>query len=321
MGTTPPKDQLSPKPDHDSRFWAVLIGIDGYLDTPQLSGCVADANAMKEYLKGTLHVPNNHIECLLRPQDGECIGKDPTRENIINTLLALSTLKEKEKEISNIIIYFAGHGSIYLNSDYYDEGTIQYYGSSLALCPSDRGTPDNNGNGTIHDIGDRLINDILSEISEDVHITVILDCCHSSGITQGIPGAIEPGEEKRKAPLSGDTNGQRHTTRLQSTLEAMFQFDKGGPKCGDFQNRISDNWVPKMGSHVLLAACQGYQQAKEIKKEDVSRGVFTKALIEVLESKEWKEKELKGKTRQSPLGNVRTHNFGPRRSRLKTAEG
>ncbi|KAK0458348.1 peptidase C14, caspase domain-containing protein [Desarmillaria tabescens] len=304
---------ITPTPEQQSRppqFWAVLIGIDGYLHTPQLSGCVSDANEMERYLIDTLHVPGNHIQCLLR-DDSQIAARvdpnsdpsdDPTRNNIIQTLRNLPAKNNIRKD-DKIIIYFAGHGSIYLNSDYYKEGTIESFGCSQALCPSDRdqGTPD---------IGDRLINDILSKISKDTgaHITVILDCSHSSGITQGIPGAIPHNANPREQDEAdfGDTEGKRHTSPLSLTFEAMFDSPED-TKWGNFQHRKSEKWVPNMKSHVLLAACQGYQQAKEIKKEDVSRGVFTKALIEVLESKEWKEKELKEKTYDALTGQLNAH--------------
>ncbi|KAK0458323.1 uncharacterized protein EV420DRAFT_392932 [Desarmillaria tabescens] len=287
MGTTPPKDQQYVY--RPPQFWAVLIGIDGYLHTPQLSGCVSDANEMERYLIDTLHVPGNHIQCLSRDDSQIAVrvdpnsdpSDDPTRNNIIQTLRNLPAK----------------------NDNYYKEETIESYGCSQALCPSDR------GQGTA-DIGDRLINDILSKISKDTgaHITVILDCSHSSGITQGMPGAIprnanriEQGEAD-----SGNTEGQRHASPLLSTLEAMFDSPVD-TKGGNFPDRKSEKWVPNMKSHVLLAACQGYQQAKEIKKEDVSRGVFTKALIEVLESKEWKENELKEKTYDALIGQLNAH--------------
>ncbi|KAK0452853.1 peptidase C14, caspase domain-containing protein, partial [Desarmillaria tabescens] len=162
------------------QFWAVLIGIDAYPTTP-LRGCVSDAREMAKYLIGDLGVPEDHIQYLL--------GNDssiPTRDNIIKTLLGLST-DDRIRKGDNIIIYFAGKGSIYLNRDYFPKGTLEWYGSNIALCPVDRTTPHDNGVGVIPDISDREINIILSEIAgtKGCHITVILDCCHSSGATRG----------------------------------------------------------------------------------------------------------------------------------------
>ncbi|KAK0458318.1 uncharacterized protein EV420DRAFT_1270521, partial [Desarmillaria tabescens] len=114
--------------------YAVLIGIDGYSLGSQLSGCVSDAKAMMEYLMSTLHIPEGNIQCLLHSRDVASVKDDPTRQNIIDNLRALS----KKQRVQYIIIYFAGHGSIYLNSDYCEDG-IESYGSSHALCPADRG--------------------------------------------------------------------------------------------------------------------------------------------------------------------------------------
>ncbi|PBK94590.1 hypothetical protein ARMGADRAFT_1164235 [Armillaria gallica] len=49
-----------------SRFWAVLISVDGDPHYP-LHGCVSDAELMEKYLIENLGVPSNHIQRLLGP--------------------------------------------------------------------------------------------------------------------------------------------------------------------------------------------------------------------------------------------------------------
>ncbi|KAK0213453.1 hypothetical protein DFS33DRAFT_1226655, partial [Desarmillaria ectypa] len=108
-----------------------------------------------------------------------------TRANIIHTLLRISADTRINKG-DNIVIYFSGHGSKYLCSDYpHYRGTIAGKGTIEALCHIDRDTLDKNGI-TIPDISDREINTILSEISRTKghRITFILDCCHSSSLTR-----------------------------------------------------------------------------------------------------------------------------------------
>ncbi|SJL04774.1 uncharacterized protein ARMOST_08144 [Armillaria ostoyae] len=49
---------------YSSRFWAILICIDGYPYYP-LHGCVSDARLMEKYLVENLGVPKNRIQLLL----------------------------------------------------------------------------------------------------------------------------------------------------------------------------------------------------------------------------------------------------------------
>ncbi|KAK0443864.1 hypothetical protein EV421DRAFT_2035292 [Armillaria borealis] len=152
--------RLKPSPDHQiprhrldaSRFWAVLIGIDGHKTSP-LRGCVSDALTMESYL------------------------------NIVSSLLSL--VHNSQIELGdNIIIYFSGHGSCYSPSNLDHNAGM---GSIEALCPIDREDLDASG-VPIPDISDREINCILKEISRSKghHITFILDCCHSGSVTRGI---------------------------------------------------------------------------------------------------------------------------------------
>ncbi|KAK0186887.1 caspase domain-containing protein, partial [Armillaria mellea] len=153
------------------RFWAVLIGINAYHSSP-LRGCVSDVEKMEEFLTKDLGVSKDHIQRLLNVTS-------PTRENIINTLLDLST-NSKILHGDNIIIHFSGHGSSYDLSSIYKPDAISAVGSIEALCPMDRtaSSTDSSLIRCIPDISDREINIILAEISRTKgnHITLILDC-------------------------------------------------------------------------------------------------------------------------------------------------
>ncbi|PBK84496.1 hypothetical protein ARMGADRAFT_855115, partial [Armillaria gallica] len=97
---------------------------------------------------------------------------------IVNTLLSLSTNPQIQRG-NNIIVYFAGYGSSYDISDFYEAGSISAEGSIKVLCPMDCTASATDGG--IPDISDRELNTILAEIShaKGNHITVILDCCYS----------------------------------------------------------------------------------------------------------------------------------------------
>ncbi len=272
----------------------------------RLSGCVADAKAMEEYLTKDLGVQKHRIQRLFstssQPRTKSAISfihsiaknartalrhvqdsftrysKDmhldvassiPTRANIIDTLLSLSTNSEIENG-DNIIIYFAGHGSIYFCSEYppYEGTSVADKGSMEALCPIDRTPPDSEV--TILDISDREINTILKEIprTKGHRITFILDYCHSSGVTRSL------------TPL----NGVRSVDPLPDT-SIRDMFDAAHIRLRDllgYRSVYEGDWRPDMDSHVVLAACREYESAKERKGPNGNSGVFTQALIETL---------------------------------------
>ncbi len=196
----------------------------------------------------------------------------PTRANIIASLLRLST-DSRIKEGDNILIHFSGHGSKYFCSDYpHYKATSAGTGTIEVLCPIDR---DEGHGGMVPDISDREINVILSEISRTKghRITLILDCCHSSGLTR-----VAQGEEGVRAirPLPS------------SSIQDMF--DAADMNLGNLPGYLSisrEDWHPNMDSHVVLAACKEYEFAKEVKGADGYNGVFTRALISALKSADY----------------------------------
>ncbi|KAK0476231.1 caspase domain-containing protein [Armillaria luteobubalina] len=261
------------KPD-GHQMWAVLIGIDGYKNP--LRGCVADAHMFEEYLINVLHIPKEQIQCLLgnRPYDSSTHvpyeKSHPTRTNIIDTLLGLST-NPKINKGDSIIIYFSGHGSSYYCPDCYStifqspaagssaeaklaKTCFQHRCPIEALCPIDRDTPDTQGTG-IPDISDREINNILTHIydAKDARITVILDCCHGGGTT--------------RAPFSGTAR----TTESLPYGSFIRMLDAAKERMGDwdgYRDVWAEDWIPNMDSHVVLAACKDYQFAREWKDKN-----------------------------------------------------
>ncbi|KAK0224398.1 caspase domain-containing protein [Armillaria nabsnona] len=260
-----------------SRFWAVVVGIDAYRFSP-LRGCVSDALFMEKYLTEHLGVPKERIQRLIGTQAYTYPGDTsiPSRVNIIRTLLSVMTNPQIEYG-DNIIIYYSGHGSHYSCSEYFynwdtDSDNGQAYvagsGSIEALCPMDRNTLDVNGT-LVPDISDREINTILFQISliKGHRITLILDCCHSGGMTRDLP---EPGV-RTVPPLAS----------LEDMLLIADETLKGLPH---YKSVLAEDWHPDMDSHVVLAACREYEFAKEKRGKVGFNGVFTEDLVHTLKS-------------------------------------
>lgn len=269
----PPDPKLAPPPPipshciDASKFWAVVIGIDGYPE--RLHGCVSDAAKMATFLRDGLRVPQNRIQYLVdSPQNHRSSGVNtyPSRANIMATLYGLIDNPDVHKD-ENLIIYFAGHGSFY-SSEGGDIEVIE------ALCPIDRGSRDARG-APIQDICDREINTILSQISRTKghKITVILDCCHAGGATRDASGGTP-----------------RIVTGIESTsLEEVLRIADEGLEARRFpgyKSIQSKEWIPDMGSHVVVAACGAFQTAMEVQgeTEDATNGFFTMHLLAALRS-------------------------------------
>ncbi|KAK0443321.1 peptidase C14, caspase domain-containing protein [Armillaria borealis] len=280
-----------------SRTWAVLIGIDSYNDPMSLlRGCVRDALDMRTYLMEDLIVPEDRIQLLLSPHPYRDTVSDttafqvlvnpighifrnlypellatsscslPTRENIIRTLVNLST-NSKIQRSDHIIVFFSGHGSSYACSSYFKDD-IGRSGNVEVLCPMDRTSRNVPHRSIIPDISDREINVILKRIchAKGHQITVILDCCHSGGATRLPDTGI-----RLALPVEGS---------LRHVLEAAEKQRKNG---ADHVSVLSGDWKPDTFSHVVLAACKEYQLAKEVTGDDgKSAGVFTGALLRTL---------------------------------------
>ncbi|SJL12641.1 uncharacterized protein ARMOST_16070 [Armillaria ostoyae] len=245
--------------DHvdSSRFWVVLIGIDGYPYYP-LHGGVSDAKSMEKYLI-------------------EDLGTSPTRANIFKTLYNLVDNPDIKRG-DNIIVYFAGHGSRYAAEEYYRGRTPP--GVSLAsirpieaLCPMDRTAMDSTGS-PIPDISDREINALFTQISltKGHTITLILDCCYSGTHTKSSADRAH----RTVPPLPRASIGPM----LEGAHQALMAFPQYLARC----SVVALDWQPDTGSHVVLSACQEYQFAREVEEDTGFHGVFTSALVQVFRS-------------------------------------
>ncbi|KAK0491509.1 hypothetical protein IW261DRAFT_1556651 [Armillaria novae-zelandiae] len=225
-----------------SRFWVVIIGIDAYDQSP-LDGAFRNAKMILKYFIEDLGVPHTRIQCLLAPRSvkkNEAANfKHPTRANIIYTLYSLVSNKAVDPG-DYIVVYFAGHGSCYPLPD--QQGPMQCF------CPVDRDSTDAAGK-TVHDISDRELNVILSEIgrSKGDRITVLLDCT---------------------------TPAHKILTTSEKRLSKMFP---------DHRSILAQDWHPDLTSHIIIMACNDAQLAWEVLWADGTiSGVFTRRLLETL---------------------------------------
>ncbi|PBK59039.1 hypothetical protein ARMSODRAFT_960020 [Armillaria solidipes] len=282
------------------QFWAVIIGIDEYPNPRDvLHGCVCDATNVFNYLTTNMGVPKDHIKLLLGPLPTSSNVSSillPIRTNIIDALLSLST-NSRIHYGDNIIIYYAGHGTVYHCKDHPPFASLKGLGGGTieALCPMDRNTTDTHDGTPVPDISDRELYTILDEIcrTKGHHITVILDCCHSSSQTR-VPEGLTQGMMREARPMSEPTSIEDMFAIADKKLGELKTDDGSKPR---YLSISRADWLPELpvASHVILAACQAYEYAKELPGGPArSGGVFTSALLCSLKSIIAKPADLKG---------------------------
>ncbi|KZT02928.1 uncharacterized protein LAESUDRAFT_791079, partial [Laetiporus sulphureus 93-53] len=150
------------------QIFAVIIGINEYLCEKSLHGATGDAKKIAESLKISVQVPTEHMVILL--------DAAATRDEIVKSLHTHLHDNDRIHRGDAIIIYFAGHGTIY-------ETHVREPMKAIKLVDSGFELPD----GThVVDISDRQINLFLKELCDanGGNITVVTDCCYSAESTR-----------------------------------------------------------------------------------------------------------------------------------------
>ncbi|RXW20808.1 hypothetical protein EST38_g5036 [Candolleomyces aberdarensis] len=262
----------------DYQLWALIIGINEYANKRPLSGAVADANAMKEYLETSLKVPKDHI-VNLRDQAA-------TRRNIISAFEGLRD-NDRIKKHDPILIYYAGHGGELWPKD--DGNKIQ------ALIPVDYVAekicpiPDRTVASLVNGIANKRGNNITFDFSfmSTQTQTVILDCCHSGSGTRG--------DETDNSTVRGcELSPNDVPDHLDADIRRANLVPE--PEPGPTSNSAARGLVSARGfavrgmkSHILLAACSANEEAREDFKPasglpPIARGRFTTALLELFQT-------------------------------------
>lgn len=268
--------------DASPALFALTISIDTYQyasnKLPNLTGCVADANAIVEYLTNQLRVPEDHIKSLR--------NSDATRANIIQSIVDLSENPDI-KTGDAILIFYAGHGSEAAAPEGWPaRGSEIQMLLPYDFSPTTSSEPERQG---LHDI---TFGALLSRLAErkgnnivglcililrvfgvtwfHVAQTVILDSCHSgSGARTFATGPSSLAFNVRRAELHQDY-------RILSSVDQELRQEIGGSRKANDVEPITSG----LHSHVLLAgtSAKGYSMENTAKK----RGVFTAALLDLL---------------------------------------
>lgn len=145
---------------------ALLIGINYYNTPYQLSGCINDIIATRDYLVKNKNYEMKNITCM---RDDNILFKKPTKTNIITELKKFIQDSNKLRR-TEIWFHFSGHGTYVrdINGDELDK-------KDEVICPLD-----------MRMITDDELRNIFSGLNDDTLCYVCMDCCHS-GTNMDLP--------------------------------------------------------------------------------------------------------------------------------------
>ena len=265
-----------------TKIWAVLIGVDGYDHggIPPLQGCVNDVLDVQAYLQRNHKVPTDQITTLISPrrelrQKYSSLGNLPTHKNIVR---ALEDVTARSSENDFIHVHFSGHGkrfpTMFSNQDPKKPAT----GYDEGILPSDFNCwgPD----GLVPPLLDSEIGGLLEAMKGRL-LFIVLDCCHSGGMTRGEEHATE--------------------SCLVRCPDHRYGSSSNGPSSGPDGYRSpwnpeneplrhsnpTDSWWYRVQDYTVLAACQPNELASEhLSGASRHNGRLTHFMLEVLNSED-----------------------------------
>jgi hypothetical protein len=268
-------------------IYALLIGADFYFPnvTPEgamfesLMGCVRDVKRIEEeLLKERLKVPDGRILKLHasnRPENSDAPPEPPeqwpTYDNIVKKF---QELRHMATPGSQVYIHYSGHGG--RTTTKYKE-TKGVGGIDETLAPID-----------IEDMAvSRYVRDIelarlLREMAaKDLLVTLVLDSCHSGGMTRGRGSDVAVRGTDRIDMRQRERDPEESLVGTRAQLVDTWQ----GMEAGATRSaKATSGWMPEAKGYVMLAACRENESAVEYAFNGTDRsGALTYWLLHALQ--------------------------------------
>lgn len=226
-----------------ARLYALLVGINDYDVVPALSGCVADVERMESWLRETWPAADLAIETLK--------NEDATRA-AVGEQMRRHLGRAGTGDVA--LFHYCGHGARARSAPEFSAFFTGGRDEGLVCIDSRR-------EGGL-DLADKELAVLIAEIAaRDPHLAVLLDCCNSGSGTRDadqyrdfVPRTVA--EHPAGRPLESYAGGWYAAQMARG--EGLH--------------------IPE-GKHILLAACDRMQTAKELTGHG---GVFTTSLLKAL---------------------------------------
>jgi hypothetical protein len=249
-------------------LYALLVAVDTYPDgIRSLAGCVNDANAIQDLLQSRFAPHNLHLLRLNNEQ--------ATRTAIIQSFR--THLGQAAKD-DIALFFYAGHGSQTPTGGLFQQIEPDGLNESI-VCHDSR------PHGL--DLVDKDIATLITELtSRGIHVTTIFDSCHSGSITRGLDdfSAMQDDSscERRIAPRHDPQPADAYLANPAALEAAVRDIPAPPPGLGSLTLATSAFTPDDSGMHVLLAACEDNQTAKEYFGGGKRHGAFSYFLTQTL---------------------------------------
>jgi hypothetical protein len=280
-------------PDMSSRHHALLIGVNCYLPNKidgksygSLKGCVPDIELVEKFLTTRVGIEPSQIVKLTSTAgpDGKPVEPAAGRPSYENIVGALKGLIERADPGDLVYVHYSGHGA-----------------TAPTTLPDLKGATGKDETLVPYDIGDsaaRYIRDhelalvFKRMVDKGLIATLVMDCCHSGGLTRG------PGGTLRADGTEGDI-GIRGVDFVDTTPRPAASLVGSAEE-------LADCWRQTVGEgsrgltaserttgYTMLAACRPNELAKEYAFDGKTRtGALTYWMLDTLEqaskSTSWK---------------------------------
>lgn len=253
-------------------YHVLLIGIDAYPARP-LKGCVQDIDSIQRLLVTRAGIPPSAITRLVSPHptyvaDATVEAREATLANIVAAFAELGS--DAVGPTDRVFVYYSGHGT---RLEVNDAAQAGFRGAGTrfreALVPVDGSLE---GPAVLFDFE---LNALLANITTRTRsVTMILDCCHSSGATRSLD---DTATSTRFIDLAGDTGGAAAVTITEERAQLLAAA-------------VAGNATPKVGADLdachVVAACLNDELAKEgprdVAEGQTRSGLLTRSLLEAL---------------------------------------
>lgn len=234
--------------------FALLVAIDEYgEELPEISGCVPDAEEMDKFLEAYCRREGYGYE----PK--RIYNGNARRDNIIQGFSHLRATRDGDVGI----FFFAGHGSQFSAPAEFraldGDNMLQ-----TIVCADSRPAG--------RDLVDKELAYLLweAQANKQVHLLVIMDCCHAGNNTRG-----------DHDPVKSPENYPDRTRAVKVPPNSLDVKHFLGYK--HYQRTADGILVPPSARYVQLSACESYQKAQEVFSGDRYGGIFSRFLLKALE--------------------------------------
>jgi hypothetical protein len=227
-----------------TKSWALLIGINFYVQEKCLSGCVRDVKSIASYLRASQKEVKITVLTATTPSitDSYYPAEDPaawpTSKNIISFLRRVI---DEACQGDSVYIHYSGHGTrISVPNEGEDSKSMK-----LAIVLYEPSAPYKS-----YFRGSQLSKAIQSLVRKDVLVTLVLDCCFS--------GSVQRGSHSQTTAIRAVQYSRVDDILQNYMYEARKDLDGGSYR----DSRIVPKWMVDPDGYIVLTACGPHEKAE-----------------------------------------------------------